>query len=171
MDVLHCLELNDSVKKCSFGDTRPFRFLSSSRGSFWGHHFFNTGFFRVYFFLILRYNFSPLVIHVHGNIQRKSYDWNGLERRHLSFANFSLGCRKQMSWQTFQVLFCRLTDEQRDIYRTYLNSQEVKHIFDGRFRVFVGLINLRKICKSCFELQTKISDQTHQVQVTRRFFH
>ena len=93
-----------------------------------------------------------------------------MERRHLSFANFPLGCLKQMSWQTFQVLFCRLTDEQRDIYRTYLNSQEVKHIFDGRFRVFVGLINLRKICKSCFKLQTQISDQAKLSPSYSQFF-
>ena len=49
MDVLHCLELNDSVKKCSFGDTRPFRFLSSSRGSFWGQHFLIPAFFGFIF--------------------------------------------------------------------------------------------------------------------------
>lgn len=45
-----------------------------------------------------------------------------------------------------QILFCRLTDEQRDTYKSYLDSGEIKGIMDGRIQVFVGLINLRKIC-------------------------
>lgn len=45
-----------------------------------------------------------------------------------------------------QVLFCRLTDEQRAVYKSYIDSGDVKHILDGRLKVFVGLINLRKIC-------------------------
>ena len=45
-----------------------------------------------------------------------------------------------------QVLFCHLTEEQRQMYREYLESGEIKGILDGRFQVFVGLINLRKIC-------------------------
>ena len=45
-----------------------------------------------------------------------------------------------------QVLFCRLTEEQRSIYRNYLESGEVKNILDGRLQVFIGLILLRKIC-------------------------
>ena len=45
-----------------------------------------------------------------------------------------------------QVLFCRLTDEQRAVYKSYIESGDVKNILDGRFKVFVGLINLRKIC-------------------------
>ena len=45
-----------------------------------------------------------------------------------------------------QVLFCRLTEDQRSMYRNYLESGEVKNILDGRFQVFMGLINLRKIC-------------------------
>ena len=45
-----------------------------------------------------------------------------------------------------QVLFCRLTDEQRDIYRNYLASATVKEIMRGSTQIFVGLINLRKIC-------------------------
>jgi DNA excision repair protein ERCC-6 len=35
-----------------------------------------------------------------------------------------------------QVLFCRLTDEQRDAYRTYIDSGEIKNILDGRMKVF-----------------------------------
>ncbi|KAJ1527811.1 hypothetical protein ONE63_007757 [Megalurothrips usitatus] len=45
-----------------------------------------------------------------------------------------------------QVLFCRLTDEQRDLYKEYLKCGEVGRILDGRCQIFVGLINLRKIC-------------------------
>lgn len=45
-----------------------------------------------------------------------------------------------------QVLFCRLTEEQRQLYIEYLNSGEVDRILTGRYQIFVGLINLRKIC-------------------------
>ena len=45
-----------------------------------------------------------------------------------------------------QVLFCRLTDDQRKLYQDYLSSPEVKNILDGRFKLFMGLTTLRKIC-------------------------
>ncbi|XP_064087778.1 DNA excision repair protein ERCC-6-like [Macrobrachium nipponense] len=45
-----------------------------------------------------------------------------------------------------QVLFCSLTEEQRNAYHEYLNGDQVKWIMGGRMKVFVGLINLRKIC-------------------------
>ena len=45
-----------------------------------------------------------------------------------------------------QVLFCRLTNEQRDLYQRYIDSPEVKDIVRGSNQMFVGLINLRKIC-------------------------
>lgn len=45
-----------------------------------------------------------------------------------------------------QVLFCKLTEEQRKLYLEYLNSKEVDSILSGRYKIFVGLINLRKIC-------------------------
>ena len=45
-----------------------------------------------------------------------------------------------------QVLFCKLTEEQRKLYQSYLGSDEVKNILDGRYKVFMGLTNLRKIC-------------------------
>ena len=50
------------------------------------------------------------------------------------------------SFPSLQVLFCRLTEEQRAVYKSYIDSGDVKHILDGRLKVFVGLINLRKIC-------------------------
>jgi len=45
-----------------------------------------------------------------------------------------------------QVLFCRLTEEQRRLYLEYINGPECKNILNGRLRVFMGLMELRKIC-------------------------
>ena len=45
-----------------------------------------------------------------------------------------------------QVLFCRLSEEQRALYRTYIEGAETKSILSGQLKVFVGLIALRKIC-------------------------
>ncbi|XP_075466382.1 LOW QUALITY PROTEIN: DNA excision repair protein ERCC-6, partial [Ascaphus truei] len=45
-----------------------------------------------------------------------------------------------------QVLFCRLTDEQREVYQTFIDSKEVYGILNGDMQVFSGLISLRKIC-------------------------
>ncbi|KAJ7362006.1 DNA excision repair protein ERCC-6 [Desmophyllum pertusum] len=45
-----------------------------------------------------------------------------------------------------QVLFCRLTQEQRELYQQYLDSKEVQSILAGNYKVFPGLIMLRKIC-------------------------
>ncbi|XP_067005938.2 DNA excision repair protein ERCC-6 [Anabrus simplex] len=45
-----------------------------------------------------------------------------------------------------QVLFCGLTEEQRRFYKAYLDSGEVERILAGTTRIFLGLMNLRKIC-------------------------
>ncbi|XP_062286135.1 DNA excision repair protein ERCC-6 [Scomber scombrus] len=45
-----------------------------------------------------------------------------------------------------QVLFCRLTEEQREVYQGFLDSKEVYQILNGDMQVFSGLIALRKIC-------------------------
>ncbi|PWA25883.1 hypothetical protein CCH79_00001604, partial [Gambusia affinis] len=45
-----------------------------------------------------------------------------------------------------QVLFCRLTKEQRQVYQSFLDSKEVYQILNGDMQVFSGLIALRKIC-------------------------
>ncbi|QQP35453.1 DNA excision repair protein ERCC6like, partial [Caligus rogercresseyi] len=45
-----------------------------------------------------------------------------------------------------QILFCRLTDEQRSAYRSYLDSGGLQSILEGRSKVFSGLTILRKIC-------------------------
>ncbi|KAM6266245.1 DNA excision repair protein ERCC-6 [Porphyrio hochstetteri] len=45
-----------------------------------------------------------------------------------------------------QVLFCRLTDEQRNVYQNFINSKEVSQILNGDMQIFPGLVALRKIC-------------------------
>ncbi|XP_074531581.1 DNA excision repair protein ERCC-6 [Halichoeres trimaculatus] len=45
-----------------------------------------------------------------------------------------------------QVLFCRLTADQRQVYQSFLDSKEVYQILNGDMQVFSGLIALRKIC-------------------------
>ncbi|XP_030059035.1 DNA excision repair protein ERCC-6 [Microcaecilia unicolor] len=45
-----------------------------------------------------------------------------------------------------QVLFCRLTNEQRQVYQNFIDSKEVYGILNGDMQVFPGLIALRKIC-------------------------
>ena len=45
-----------------------------------------------------------------------------------------------------QVLFCRLTEEQRALYRAYLDGPQTKLILSGQMKVFCGLTELRKIC-------------------------
>ncbi|XP_044153225.1 DNA excision repair protein ERCC-6 isoform X2 [Bufo gargarizans] len=45
-----------------------------------------------------------------------------------------------------QVLFCRLTNEQTQVYQTFIDSKEVYGILNGDMQVFPGLIALRKIC-------------------------
>lgn len=45
-----------------------------------------------------------------------------------------------------QVLFCKLTDKQRKLYEAYLSSPTIRDIKSGFCQIFVGLIQLRKIC-------------------------
>ncbi|KAM9365334.1 DNA excision repair protein ERCC-6 isoform 1-T2 [Pholidichthys leucotaenia] len=45
-----------------------------------------------------------------------------------------------------QVLFCRLTEEQRQVYQSFLDSKEVYQILNRDMQIFSGLIALRKIC-------------------------
>ncbi|XP_060781917.1 DNA excision repair protein ERCC-6 [Neoarius graeffei] len=45
-----------------------------------------------------------------------------------------------------QVLFCRLTEEQRQVYQNFIDSKEVYQILNGDMQIFSGLIALRKIC-------------------------
>ncbi|XP_077207126.1 DNA excision repair protein ERCC-6 isoform X2 [Paroedura picta] len=45
-----------------------------------------------------------------------------------------------------QVLFCRLTDKQYEVYKNFIDSKEVYQILNGDMQVFSGLVALRKIC-------------------------
>ncbi|KAI9846776.1 MAG: hypothetical protein M1837_003625 [Sclerophora amabilis] len=45
-----------------------------------------------------------------------------------------------------QVLFCKLTKQQRQQYEMYLGSDDVKAIMSGSLRSFAGISKLRKIC-------------------------
>ncbi|XP_075933147.1 DNA excision repair protein ERCC-6 [Anarhichas minor] len=45
-----------------------------------------------------------------------------------------------------QVLFCRLTEDQREVYQSFLDSKEVYQMLNGGMQIFAGLIALRKIC-------------------------
>jgi DNA excision repair protein ERCC-6 len=45
-----------------------------------------------------------------------------------------------------QVLFCKLTERQRKLYEYYIQSPTVRDIKRGVCQIFVGLIQLRKIC-------------------------
>ena len=75
-----------------------------------------------------------------------------------------------------QVLFCKLTDEQKACYINYLQSKEIDSIVQGRYNLFVGLINLRKICnhphlfnggpRSLVSLK-KLKDRIPQVKAAR----
>eukprot|EP00798_Chlamydomonas_sp_ICE-L_P016205 gene16205-22369_t len=48
--------------------------------------------------------------------------------------------------KTEQVLFCNLTLEQRELYRSYLASEEVSGILEGSRNSLAGIDILRKIC-------------------------
>ena len=45
-----------------------------------------------------------------------------------------------------QVLFCKLTKIQRDAYESFLNSDELKAIMNGKRQILFGVDILRKIC-------------------------
>ena len=48
--------------------------------------------------------------------------------------------------KTEQVLFCRLSERQRDIYRTILSSPEVSAVLENRTMPFRAINTLRKLC-------------------------
>lgn len=64
-----------------------------------------------------------------------------------------------------QVLFCKLTDKQRKLYQSYLSSPTVRDIKGGYCQIFVGLIQLRKICNhpDLFD-STECRNQIKQLQ-------
>eukprot|EP00210_Caulerpa_lentillifera_P008211 g7840.t1 len=52
----------------------------------------------------------------------------------------------ELPTKTENVLFCVLSEEQRKLYKDYLNSDEVESIIRGRQVVLAGIDVLRKIC-------------------------
>lgn len=48
--------------------------------------------------------------------------------------------------KTEQVVFCKLTHIQRTIYKRFLESDDIRAIFNGKRRSFSGIDLLRKIC-------------------------
>ncbi|KAM4034179.1 LOW QUALITY PROTEIN: DNA excision repair protein ERCC-6 [Anomaloglossus baeobatrachus] len=69
-----------------------------------------------------------------------------------------------------QVLFCRMTDEQRQVYQNFIDSKEVYGILNGDMQVFPGLIALRKICnhQDLFTGGTKILKGTKDMDPEER---
>ncbi|KAH8867117.1 DNA excision repair protein ERCC-6 [Schistosoma japonicum] len=52
----------------------------------------------------------------------------------------------QLPAKSEQVLFCRLTDYQRKLYREYLESQTCKDLLNGKGNIFPSLVLLRNLC-------------------------
>ena len=52
----------------------------------------------------------------------------------------------QLPKKSEHVLFCSLTEAQRDLYRAFLASSEVEQIFDGSRNSLYGIDVMRKIC-------------------------
>lgn len=48
--------------------------------------------------------------------------------------------------KTEQVLFCKLTEDQKREYKAFLNSQEVADVLDYKVHAFRAITILRKIC-------------------------
>jgi DNA excision repair protein ERCC-6 len=59
--------------------------------------------------------------------------------------------------RTEQVLFCKLSPDQRLLYRRYIESPEVQSVCAGDLRTFVAIDTLRKVCNHP-DLATKLSD-------------
>ncbi|RDA93762.1 hypothetical protein CP533_0273 [Ophiocordyceps camponoti-saundersi (nom. inval.)] len=61
--------------------------------------------------------------------------------------------------KTEQVLFCKLTEGQRDAYETFLKSDEVSAILSKRRQSLYGIDILRKICNHPDLLDKSLSDK------------
>lgn len=59
---------------------------------------------------------------------------------------FKLDVASDLPKKTEQVLFCRLTKPQRNAYETFLRSDDMKSILDGKRNSLFGIDILRKIC-------------------------
>ena len=56
-----------------------------------------------------------------------------------------------------QVLFCRLSGDQRELYKSYLASKDVESILAGDRNALAGIDVLRKICNHPDLLQARPS--------------
>jgi DNA excision repair protein ERCC-6 len=52
----------------------------------------------------------------------------------------------QLPKKTEEVLLCKLTDEQRKMYETFLGSPEMRMVLGGRKKLLFAVDVLRKIC-------------------------
>ncbi|EIE27594.1 hypothetical protein COCSUDRAFT_34894 [Coccomyxa subellipsoidea C-169] len=69
---------------------------------------------------------------------------------------------QQLPKKTEQVLFCSLTTDQRDLYRSYLASDEVQDILNDRRNALAGIDILRKICNHPDLLQRRQWESTEK---------
>ena len=53
---------------------------------------------------------------------------------------------ERMPGKSEQVLFCRLSPRQRDLYQSYIMGSEVQAVHEGRMRCFKPIGVLRKLC-------------------------
>ena len=72
----------------------------------------------------------------------------------------ALGVTLHLHFCLPQVLFCRLSPEQRELYRAYLASKDVEAILAGDRNALAGIDVLRKICNHPDLLQVR-----HTLQV------
>ena len=56
----------------------------------------------------------------------------------------------QLPQKTEKVLFCKLTDFQKEWYKRIISSEEIQSIFDGKRHVLYGIDLLRKLCNHPF---------------------
>ena len=59
---------------------------------------------------------------------------------------FKVDVASDLPTKSEKVLFCKLTKLQREIYESFLDSDELKAIMDGKRQVLYGIDILRKIC-------------------------
>lgn len=57
-----------------------------------------------------------------------------------------VGDELDLPGRTEQVLFCTLTEAQRQLYLTYIHSDEVSRIVQHESQAFAGIDTLRKLC-------------------------
>ncbi|KAL8661690.1 MAG: hypothetical protein Q9202_005382 [Teloschistes flavicans] len=59
---------------------------------------------------------------------------------------FKIDVASDLPKKTEQVLFCKLTQPQREAYESFLGSDDLKSIMNGKRQVLYGIDILRKIC-------------------------